>query len=220
MLAKELISNEIPFLKTTDSGERALEWMEEFKVSHLPVIDGENYLGLISETELLSAENLNAPIGDRIYGFNRVFVRENQHIYDTIRLFSDHKLSVVPVLTTEETYGGVISVAALIQSIGEVTSINSEGSIVVLEIPTQDYTLSQVSQIVEGNNAKILSAFITNKPNPEVVELTLKINKSDLSGILQTFHRYEYKVTESFQETAYQERLNDRYEELMKYLDI
>jgi len=124
------------------------------------------------------------------------------------------------VLDNEENYLGCISVIELMQRIANTGSIKEVGGIIVLEINELDYSLAHIAQIVESENTKVLSSFITSHPNSKKLELTLKINQVELSRIIRSFERHDYIVKASFQKSDYQEDLKNRYDELMKYLNI
>ena len=220
MISKDLISSSIIPLKTSDTGSDALNLMDELKVSHLPIVNNVDLLGLISEEDIYSLNNLDAPIGDHKLSVKRPFIDKFQHIYDAIRLISELELSLIPVLDEKNKYIGVITLEKLIDHFAHTLSINNPGGIIVLEINTNDYSLSEIAQIVESNDAKILSLYVTSHEDSTKMELTLKINKMDINGILQTLNRYNYIIVASFSEKDYLDDLMDRYDSLMNYLNI
>jgi Mg/Co/Ni transporter MgtE len=220
MIAIELISEGIPPLKHTDTGDWALQWMEEFKVKHLPVMKFENFVGLVCEDDILDKEDASKTLHELFDHLPRPYVQGSSHLYEILAKVSDEHITVLPVLDEEENYLGCISVIELMQKVANTGSIKEIGGILVLEVNEIDYSLAQIAQIVEGDNAKILSSFITSHPASKKIELTLKINQIDLSRIIRSFERYDYVVKASFQKSAYHEDLKNRYDELMKYLNI
>lgn len=221
MLSKDLFGDMVIPLKTSDTGEMALSMMEDFKVAHLPVVSGEKLLGIISETELLNLNLLSEPIGKHRLTLSRPYVLYSQHFYDAIRLAASEKLTLVPVLDKNGLYMGSITLSRIIEMLGEMASIKQPGGIIVLEVNNQDYSLGEISRIVESNDAKVLSAYITSFPDSTRLEVTIKINRIDLSSILQTFNRFNYTITASFsEESQWEELLNNRYESLMNYLNV
>jgi acetoin utilization protein AcuB len=137
-----------------------------------------------------------------------------------LKLANEYQLSAIPVLTPDGKYLGVISGNKLVTAITAITGANETGSIIVLELNINDYTLSEIARIVEGNDAKILSLYVTNHADSTKLDITLKVNRSNINGILQTFYRYNYVVSASYQETKFYNQLQNRYDELMKYLNI
>ncbi len=221
MLAKELISDVVPSLKTSDSGLKALYWMDIFRISHLPIINNNEFLGLISDKDIYDLNMADEPIGNHKLSLISPFVFQEQHIFEVIEIASRLKLSVVPVLNNEKQYNGVVTMNDLIDYIAQLSALNQPGGILVLELNQNDYYLSQVSQIVESNDAKILSLYVKSYENSALLELTLKINRTDITSIMQTFERYNYKIKASYMHDEELENLFDnRYEAFMKYLSI
>ena len=220
MLAKELISETIPPLKTSDTGKIAINWMNEFNVSHLPIINNKEFLGLISEEDILDLNDPEQAIGNHKLSLIRPFVFDHQHIYDVVKTASELKLSIIPVIDDKEDYIGIITLESLVGYFAELNSINEPGGILVLTLNVNEYSLSEIAQIVESNNAIILSMYISTHKNSTKMEVSLKINKLDLKHIVATFERFDYKITASYQESDYTASIKDRLDSLMNYLNI
>ena len=221
MIAQDLITAEIPPLKHTDTIEKALYWMDEFKVAHLPVLKGMNFVGLVAESDLLDyPDDMEKTLHEVFDVLPRPYAKDSAHVYDVLKLISDHKITVVPVLNEEEVYQGSVDLMNLMTFITGIASITDRGGVIILQMQGHDYSMAQIAQIVESNNAKILSSYITSSTDSAVMEVTLKINTSNLDAILQTFYRYDYTVAASYQKSLFQDDLQNRYEELMKYLNL
>jgi CBS domain-containing protein len=220
MTAKDVITEEIPPLLHTDSGEKALVWMEEFKVSHLPVLKNGNFVGLVSENDVLDKKDLTQPLDQLFDHLPRPYVFENVHVYEVLAKMAEHRISVLPVLDHQELYVGCTSVHQLMTLIANTQSIKEVGGIVVLEMNRVDYSLAQIAQIVESDNAKILSSFIMSTSDSTKIEVTLKISEIDLSRIIRSFERYDMVVKASFQRTSETDDLQFRYDALMNYLNM
>lgn len=220
MIAKELINEEIPPLKHTDTGEKALNWMDEFKVLHLPVLKNANFVGVVSESDILDQKNLEETLDKLFQHLPRPYVFEEDHLYQVLTKMSEAKLTFVPVLNKEEKYIGGIDVHYLMTVLAKTGNMMDVGGILVLEVQPHDYSLAQIAQIVESNNAKILSSYVMNVPDSNKIEVTLKINKVDLERIVRTFERYEYTIKATFQKSKFQDDLKFRYEALMNYLSL
>lgn len=219
MLTQELISENIPPIKLSDTGIRALKWMDEFKVAHLPVVENGKYLGIISDADIMDLEKPEEPMHTQEVELDDIHVVSNQHIYDAMKAMSENRLTIIPVLDEEGNYLGVIAMSNLMEKIASISSMTEPGSVLILEVANNDYSLAQIAQIVEGNNASILSVFLNKNPETATTDVTLKINKKDISGIIQTFQRYKYFIKSAFQiNTDYTEDLKSRYEALMNYL--
>jgi acetoin utilization protein AcuB len=221
MVAKDLISEVIPSLKTSDLGQTALNWMEIFKISHLPIVNNQEFLGLISDTDIYDMNQPSEPIGNHALTLYKPYVTTEQHIFEVIGLASRLKLSVVPVLDSKNNYKGVITSNDLIRHIAGISSMDQPGGIIVLEVIDRDYSLSQIAQIVESNNVKILSMYITSSPGSTQLEVTLKVNTSDLVSVIRTFERYNYDVKTWVTDNDSMDRFySERFDLLMKYLNI
>lgn len=221
MIAKELITDHITPLKTSDKGIDALAWMEEYKVNHLPIVNSGNFLGLISELDVYNLNDPEEALGNHKLSLPRVFVFQHQYIYDIIKLIGDHKLTLVPVVDAKEKYLGSITLNSLVENIAKIFSIESPGGIIVLEMSQNDYMLSEISSIVESNDAKVLNVFITSYPDSTKLEVAVKVSTMNIDSILQTFNRYNYTVKASYSERQEMfEDLGDRFDSFMNYLNI
>ncbi len=221
MLAKDLISEIIPSLKTSDTGQTALNWMEIFRISHLPIVNNLDFLGLISDADIYDMNQPDEPIGNHKLTLFKPFVSMEQHLFEVIGLAAKLKLSLIPVLDNNNHYKGVITTNDLIRHLAGISSMDQPGGLIVLELLEQDYSLTQIAQIVEGNNLKVLSLYITSPPDSTRLQVTLKVNSRDLSSVIRTFERYNYEVmTWLTNDDALDNFYSERFDMLMKYLDI
>ena len=221
MLAKDLISDVISPLHTSDTAQKALSWMEIYKVSHLPIVNDKKFLGLISESDIYDLNEPDLPIGAHKLNLFSPFVYEDDHIFTVISLVADLKLTLIPVLDREDNYVGSISLQDLIKSFAKLISSDNPGSIIVLEVNVHDYQLSQIAQIVESNNAKILASYIDNNPDSTKMDVIIKVNVTEISSIIRTFERYDYTIKSTFSEdTELNEIYKNRYELFMRLLNL
>ena len=221
MLARELISLTLAPLNPTEEAVNALAWMDEMHVQHAPVVVDGKLIGLVSEDELMAKNALEEPISSHTLLVAGSRVLESQHLFDVVRLMADQKLTLLPVVDQNETYLGSITLKTLVFEFAKSTSFQQPGSIIVVEVSQHNYALSEISRIVEGNDAKVLSSYINSFDDSTRIEVTIKVNKIDTSAIIQTFNRYNYLVLASYsEESKLDELLSKRYESLMKYLNI
>ena len=221
MLAKDLISDVVPVIRTSETGTKALNWMEIFRVSHLPVVNNEDFLGLISDTDIYDLNRPDEPIGAHPLSLLRPYVVENQHVYEIIDLVSRLNLTVVPVLNQEKQYIGCITLHDLIARFSEITAASEPGGIIILEMNIHDYSLIEIANIVESNEVKILSLYVSNHKNSTKINVTIKLNSTNLSGLFQAFERYNYTIKASFSDSDELNRFyQDRYDSFMNYLDV
>ncbi|MBN2347561.1 MAG: CBS domain-containing protein [Bacteroidales bacterium] len=221
MLAKELISDVIPPLKTSDSGQKALYWMDIFRISHLPIVNNQDFLGLISDKDIYDNNMAEEPIGNHSLSLFSPHVFYDQHIYEVIELVSRLNLTVVPVLDRNNHYMGSITMIDLLHYFADLSALKQPGGLIVLELNNNDYSLSQIAQIIESNDAKILSLYVNTHTNSMKMEVTIKVNRKELTSIIQTFDRYNYIIKASFMdEDDLDNWYESRYESFMKYLSI
>ena len=220
MRALNLITEEIPPLTHSDTGEKALNWMDEFKVSHLPVLKFGVFVGLVSEADILDKMNIDQPLDELFQHLPRPYALESDHIYQVISRISELKLTVIPVLDKNEKYLGCSSVQHLMLLIANTGGIKENGGIVVLEMAASNYSMAEIGQIVESNDAKILSSYIMSSDNSTTIEVTLKINNIELDRVIRTFERYDYIIKASYQKGEFEEDMQFRYDALMNYLKL
>ncbi|GAB3916496.1 CBS domain-containing protein [Mucilaginibacter boryungensis] len=220
MLAIELISNSIPPVHTSDSMQKVLDRMIEFRVRHMPIVNEEQFLGLIAEDDFIGETDYQIPIGSLGLSLINPYVLEHQHIYDVMRLFYEQQLTIIPVLSVTKNYMGMISINSMIGYFAKLTSSAEPGGIIVLEIGNKDNSLAHMAQIVESDNAQVLSSYIRTFPDSTRMEVTLKVNKQDISNITATFLRYGYDIKATFNHADHDDGSKDRYDSLMNYLNI
>ncbi len=220
MFAGELIADGILPVQTSDSIQMVLDRMVEFRVRHLPIVNEDQFLGLIAESDILPEMDIKTSIGALALSLVNPYVREDQHIYDVIRLFYEQQLTVVPVLDVKKNYLGIIPINAMNAYFAVITSVAQPGGIIILEIDNKNNSLAHMAQIVESDNAQVLSSYVRTFPDSTRIEVTLKVNKQDIANIIATFLRYEYNVKATFNYSENSDNSMDRYASLMNYLNL
>ena len=221
MIAEELINHMIPPLKLSDSAEKAISWMEEMRCKQLPVVEKNKFIGLISEEIILEHNNIDNTLSAfELTGLNCV-VNIDQHFYDVIKIASDHNVQLVSVQDENHEYCGVITVQDTISSFAQTASVQAKGAILVLSMDERDYSLSEISRLIEEEGAKILGSTIRDDgTDPQKLKLTIKINQTDLSRIVATLERFDYKIIARFQEPKVIDADKERLDILLRYLNI
>lgn len=220
MHAIDLITADIPPLRPHDDVSRALDWMEEFKVSHLPVVENRRLVGLVKDQDLVDRNEARAMVNGVMDSVEIPFARGGEHIYAVMKLFSERGLTVVPVLDDMGMYLGAITEHEALKRLTQVTNIHEPGSIVVLEMNQHDYSLHEIARLVESNDGKVLSVYTRTLPDSTRIEVTLKINREDISDVLRSFERYEYFVKTTYQGSKLHDDLRGRYDELMRFINL
>jgi acetoin utilization protein AcuB len=220
MTAKDIVTNSFTPLKTSDTGLNALAIMEDLKVTHLPIVNNEEFLGLISQVDIESLNAPDEPLGNHDLSVTKPFVYQEQNIFEVIRIFSSLKLSLLPVLDIKNNYIGSIMLPNLVQGFSKLAAVDNPGGVIIIELNNNDYSLSEIAQIIESNDAKVLSLYVTTFPDSTKIEITIKLNKIDIRSVLQTLYRYKYSVTATFSEDEFNDVLKERFDSLMNYLNI
>ena len=220
MRAADLITHSVPVLKKTDTGSFALHTMADHHLSQLPIVQSEKLLGLVREEDILNHHNNDAKLQEMKLKLLKPFIHDYEHIFEVLKVSSELKLKVIPVVDKDENYMGSITLEDLMNYFARETDILEPGAIVVLEIAVGDYSLADIARIIEQESAKILCVFAGTDKEKTKIELTLKLNVSDIQGIIQSLQRHSYVIKDSYQEPEYFEDLKDRYDSLMDYLDV
>jgi acetoin utilization protein AcuB len=220
MLTVELINSNIPRLKLQDSVSKALQLINDYRVTHLPVVQDDKYLGLVSEDDLLDMEQDKAPVELMQESFVYAAVSENEHFLTAVNCCNQFETTVVPVINEEKELLGVITTPDLLKALGNFAGTNEIGGIVVLEMERSQFAISEISRIVESNDATILHLNTTVHPETGMLTVTIHINKKEIAAIVATFERYDYDVIYYFGTENFENEIHTNYRHLMNYLDI
>jgi len=195
--------------------------MEIFRISHLPVVEEHQYYGLVSDKMIYDLDMAEKEIREFQDKLLVPFVFTNQHIYQVVAVISEFKLSVVPVLDLRKNYKGVVTAFDLAKSFADLVAVDEPGGVIELELNPIDYSLSRITQIIEGNDAKILSLYVRKQRDSKLITVTMKVNVIDLSRIIQTFVRYDFNISAVYMdESMLNELYDDRFDQFMKYMNV
>lgn len=220
MIAEELINHLIPPLKVTDTAEKAKHWMEELRVPQLPVINGQEYVGLVSGELIFQHNDLAILLSEIKPIAENVYILHFQHFYDILKVALDNNLQVVAVLDEDHKYMGVITVDSTIAAFAQ-SAVQEPGGIIVLSLYERDYSLTEISRLVESNDSKILSSYVCpDRSDPLKIKLTIKLNRKDISRVIATFERFEYRIVAKFQNSPDKDEDKERLDLLLKYLNM
>ncbi len=186
--------------------------------SHIPIENDGIYLGCISETDAHCFEGEKS-IEDCSDAFEGFYVRPNTNWLDVLEAFAQNNTNIMPVLSEENKYLRYYELNDIIQLFNSTPFFSEPGGILIVEKGINDYSFSEISQIVESNNAKLLGAFVS-KMGDDLASITLKIGNASLNDVIQTFRRYSYNIISGHEEDSYIKTLKDRSQYLDKYLNI
>lgn len=219
MNLSEYIINDIKPLNNNSKVSDLQLLFNQLTYSHIPIMNAKNvYLGCVSETDAHCFDS-DKTISDYNYITEDFFVREDTIWLDVLEAFAQNSTNIMPILNERNTYLGYYELNDIISLFNETPFFSEAGGIVIVEKGLNDYSFSEVSQIVESNGGKLLGAFISKMEN-DVVQITLKIGNTGLNDIIQTFRRYSYNIVSGHEEDSYIESLKDRSDYLKKYLNM
>lgn len=218
MQLQDFVINDIKPLRITDKISDLQMLFNQLTYSHIPIKNNTVYLGCISETDAhcFDGEKL---ISDCSYTIEGFFVRDTTNWLDVLEAFAQNDSNIMPVLDKNNTYLGYYELNDIIHLFNETPFFSEPGGILIVEKGIHDYTFSEICQIVESNDAKLLGAFIS-KMDSDLARITIKIGNGSLNDIIQTFRRYSYNVVSGHEEDTYIESLKERSQYLDKYLNI
>ena len=221
MLAEKLISDSLTSVNSADTGRKALNSMDVYRVSHIPVVDDSKFLGLVSDKLIYDLNLSDLPIESQIDKLNTSHVHREQHIFEVAILMYKLKLSVLPVLDTDHYYLGAITLYDLARRFAKLFSLEEIGGVIILEMNINNYSLSEISQIVESNDIKILSCFLDRKHGTNNLDVILKLDNDELSPLIQAFIRYDYNVKAVYlDQSELKDLYKDRFDQFMKFMNI
>ncbi|GAB6279118.1 MAG TPA: hypothetical protein DCX03_06280 [Bacteroidales bacterium] len=220
MLAKNILNTLILPLEIQQTGYDALNRMDDYRIGQLPVIENEEYFNLIREDEIFEYNLPDMPLKDFTFPSRIPPALAHQHLLEVLKIMAEYKLEVIAVVNEKNVYQGCISLYDILKALYQLDMIKNPGGILVLELNLHDYSLAQIAQILEANDAKVLGLYTISPPDSTQIEVTLKINLLDISPIIATFNRFNYIIKASFGQSEWDDLLRDRYDSLMNFLNI
>lgn len=220
MLIRDVQSQTIPYLHLTDKVYDVLQMMNDAHIGHLPVTEGDKYVGLISEDDLLQAPDENMPISGIMEVFPSPSIQQNEHFLKAMQVAVENGITVVPIIEENGDIYGTVTYSDLLRQASEFMSVNDPGGLIVLEMDSQKYSFNEISRLVETNDSQITQLNTYTDTQTGMMQVTIKINKMEVSDIVATFQRYDYNVKHYFGEELYENELKSNYDNLMNYLKI
>jgi signal-transduction protein with cAMP-binding, CBS, and nucleotidyltransferase domain len=221
MLAAELIDPMLPALKPTDSVGQALDWMQEHRIGQLVLIDQGDYLGIVSEELLLDVGDDQRPLKNILHLFEQVYIYEGQHLYEVLGTVMQQRMEVVAVLNEGREFIGTVSTAELLRQFAQELGVQESGAVLILSLNERDYSMAEISRLVESNNVKIISSYFSSAAYgmPDRSRLTLKLNRQDITAVIATLERFGYQIEAAFANTPVESIDQERLDSLLRYLN-
>ncbi|QMV68468.1 CBS domain-containing protein [Sphingobacterium paramultivorum] len=220
MLIGQFLSNADFSIQNADSIQQALEKLQDMLCKELVVLNGDEYIGLVNETLLLDAEDEDAPLSSIKINTAPIQLKFNQHPYDALVMITVYNSTIIPVLDQDNKYIGVSTQLDILKAISSIQSQNESGAIIVLAIGLHDFSLSQIAHLVESDNCRILNCATKINLESDNIEVTIKVDKSNINALLNSFLRHNYLILETHNTIAAFDDTADRYQQLMNYINI
>lgn len=215
----DYILNEIKPLHLKNSVLEAIALFNDFPITHFPVIENDKLLGSFAEDDIRTSENKNQELVENAHLLNSFFADKKATVLELLKIFADNDTNIIPVLDEDKNYMGYYDLRDVLDVFSTNPFMIEESETLIVEKLENDYSMSEITQIVESNNGKILGLYISEKKEG-IVQITLKIISKDIHEIMHTFRRYEYKIISVHENDIYLEDLKNRSEYLQKYLEM
>ncbi|GAB3975259.1 hypothetical protein GCM10028806_32510 [Spirosoma terrae] len=221
MLAAELIDPMLPALKPSDSVGQALDWMQEHRIGQLVLTDQGEYRGVVSEELLMDVADIDQSVSTVMRLFEQTYVYDDQHLYEIMALIIQHRMEVVAVLNEGREFSGTISANELLKQFAQELGVQEAGAILILSLNERDYSMTEISRLVESNNVKIISSYFSSAAYgmPDRSRLTLKLNRRDITPVISTFERFGYQIEAAFANAPVESIDQERLDSLLRYLN-
>ncbi|MGB1042323.1 MAG: CBS domain-containing protein [Tenacibaculum sp.] len=219
MNVNDFILKEIKELTLKDTVKSAQKTCKNLPITHIPIVENGKLIGCLPESDILTIENKDDLLSEYSYLLDHFHTNEKATLLDLIVLFADNDCNLIPVLNKEMNYIGYYELSDILDAFADSPFLHNESDTLIVEKKKDDYSMSEVAQIIETNNGKLLGLYISSK-NQENIEITLKIISEEVNEIIQTFRRYNYNVITQHEDDFYLEELKDRASYLRRYLDM
>lgn len=215
----EYIVKEIKELTLNSTIESAEKICNEIPITHVPIVEENRLIGCFLESDVRTIEKKEDTIEKHRDTLVYFYAKEEDTVLDLLAIFSDNDTNIVPVLNKEKEYMGYYELIDVLDAFNSGPFQHQQGIVITVERLKKEFSISEIAQIVESNNAKLLGVYISNE-TPETYQGTLKVSSEDVNAVIQTFRRYNYNVVSEHRDDSYLKDLKNRSDYLQKYLDM
>lgn len=219
MNINDYILKEIKAFHLKDTVKKAQRLFKNYPITHFPVVENNKLLGSFAEDDIQTLENKEEELVVHSYLLNSFFADEKATVLELLKIFADNNTTIIPVLNKDKNYMGYYDLCDVLDVFSTSPFMIEESETLIVEKLEMDYSMGEVSQIVEANGGKLLGVYISEKSN-DFVQVTLKIVSDEINEIIQTFRRYDYKIVSNHENDIYLEDLKNRSDYLQKYLEM
>ena len=220
MLTQDLLNHSIPQLGLQDNVGKAKQLINDFKLTHLPVVSGKQFLGLISEEDLLDIEEDKIKIEKVREFFQLAFIQDDLHFLEAVNFCNRMECNTVPVLNKQNEYLGIITATQLLKTMSDFNGTSEPGGLVVMETERVHFSISEISRIVESNDCTMLQLNTSTDNTSGIIRITIRVNRTDIHSLISTFERFEYQIICHFGEKQSDDKTDSNYKNLIRYLNV
>lgn len=204
-----------------DKVDKLLSLMESEGHQTLPVVEDGVYMGVITSDQLLDLPDTKQKLAQAGITYRQAYLYEDQHVLDAIPFFGAHDdIDILPIVSGKHLYRGLVSPLGLIHALDTIMGTSQRGGIIVLEVGSRDNALSHIAHIIESTNTQILNSHVRAIPDSSKIEITIKVNKTNLSEVTAALLRFDYSVKTIYSSESDQDGINDRFDHLMNYINM
>jgi predicted transcriptional regulator len=219
MNINDYILKDIKALHLKDSVKSAQKLFKNFPITHFPLVENGKLLGSYAEEDMQIIENKEDLLKSYTHLLNSFFADEKATVLELLKIFADNNTTIIPVLNVDKNYMGYYDLCDVLDVFSSSPFMLEQSETLIVEKLDNDYSMSEVTQIVESNGGKLLGIYISERSNG-FTQVTLKIVSDEISEIMHTFRRYDYKIISTHNSDIYLEDLKNRSDYLQKYLEM
>jgi len=212
------ILTDLKALSPNDPVEKAIKIFRNQPISHLPIVENNRLLGLISESDI-PAIDAHTLLKESAHLLDVFFAHSTTDVLELLKRFTMNETNILPILDKEKRYIGYFELNDILELCYNTPFLSEQGLTLIIEKAAKDFSFSEISQIVESNKAKLLGVFITENRN-DIIQLGVKFYSDEINEVIQSFRRYDYKVITEHKDDYFLETLKERSDYLRKYLSI
>lgn len=219
MKTKHIISGKIPTVSPDTPLRDCLATMTKHGTDTLPVAQNGIYKGIIIHKDLHAAKDKESAIHTLIRKIPAI--SSEAHILEAIERLNQKAEHILPVISSDQHYLGSITTQSALSGIALLCNTAHPGSIIEIEMLPEDYSITQLSRLIEENRCKIINLFTIPDNTTGLLKVQIRTNCEDSSAILQALERFNYHITATYRpEGKIDARTEQRLRELMYYLEM
>jgi predicted transcriptional regulator len=220
MTAADIALKDLPLLSCDDSLQLAIDYMDALKLTHYPVVEEGKFMGLIYEDAIYNADNWLLSIREAKLRLPEVAVITNDHFLQVVNKFIESNVSCIAIIDPKGHFAGAITRDSIVDVFGNSSIVQDRGSELEILLARNDYYLTEITRVIESTGVKILGTYLRNAENTNQIILTVKLNERSIEETLSALDRFGYTVSASYELLRDQGGMQDRYDNLMHFLNI